>query len=351
VRPAVRGVDLNAALAGAGLVFPSGHCPSVGLGGFLLGGGYGWNSRALGPACMSVEAVDVILADGTLVHADGDSHPDIMWAVRGAGPGFFGIVTRFHLRVYPAYHGIVRSSYTFGNEMRDEVLAWTYDAVPSVSPWLEMSAKVTAAATTITAAAFCHTPGDERMLDPLEAAPFLDRANRRVERKAATINDMYALSDALTPKGNRYAVDGVWTSAPVADVLTAGRGILGSIPTPASFLLWMLWGDYPERADACWSMQGRLYFSPNAVWTEPSDDLRNESWAHAALDDLAEVAHGTQFSDHNPADRPDHGIEAAQQKRLEWLRTKYDPAGLMCGYLRPDESTTALGRQRATATR
>jgi hypothetical protein len=199
------------------------------------------------------------------------------------------------------------------------------------------------------------------MLEPLEAAPFLDRAIRRVERKKATINDMYALSDALTPKGNRYAVDGIWTSSPVAEVLAAGRGILGSVPTPASFLLWMLWGEYPERADACWSTQGRLYFSPNAVWTEPSDDLRNESWAHAALSDLAEVAHGTQFSDHNPADRPDHGIEAAQRERLERLRAHYDPAGLLCGYLRPEESTTALarqapdrqalGRQRATGQR
>jgi FAD/FMN-containing dehydrogenase len=345
VRPAVRGVDFNAALAEAGLVFPSGHCPSVGLGGFLLGGGYGWNSRALGPACLSVDAVDVVLADGALVHADDETHPEIMWAVRGSGPGFFGIVTRFHLRVHPAYDAIVRSSYAFPNSMRDEVLAWTYDAVPGISPWLEMSAKVTRQATMITAAAFCREPGDERMLRPLEAAPFLDKAIRRVERKTATINDMYALSDALTPHGNRYAVDGVWTSAPVERVLDAGRGILESIPTEESFLLWMLWGDFPRRTQACWSTQGRLYFSPNAVWTDPADDLRSESWAHAALTDLGGVAHGTQFSDHNPADRPDHGLEAAERDRLETLRAKYDPAGLLCGYLRPEESTTALSRR------
>jgi FAD/FMN-containing dehydrogenase len=346
VRPAVRGVDFNGVLAGAGLVFPSGHCPSVGLGGFLLGGGYGWNSRALGPACLSVEAVDVVLADGTLVHADDASHPDIMWAVRGAGPGFFGIVTRFHLRVYPAYRAIVRSAYTFPNELRDEVLAWSYEAVPEISPWLELSAKVTATATTVTAAAFCRAPGDEELLRPLATAPFLDRATRRVERRTATIDDLYALSDALTPPGHRYAVDGVWTSAGVDQVLDAGRGILDTIPTPDSFLLWMLWGGYPPRADACWSTQGRLYFSPNAVWTDPADDLRNETWAHAALGDLAGVAHGTQFSDHNPADRPDHGIEAAQRERLAGLRAAYDPHGLFCGYLRPEESTTALGRTR-----
>ncbi|MEU4236924.1 FAD-binding oxidoreductase [Actinoplanes sp. NPDC026619] len=345
VRPAVRGVDFNAALADAGLVFPSGHCPSVGLGGFLLGGGYGWNSRALGPACMSVEAADVVLADGTLVHADDETHPEIMWALRGAGPGFFGVVTRFRLRVHPAYHAIVRSAYSFPNAMRDEVLAWTYDTVPDISPWLEMSAKVTQEVTTITAAAFCRAPGDESMLAAVEAAPFLRHAVRRVERRPSTINDLYALSDALTPHGNRYAVDGVWTSAPVGEVLAAGRGVLDAIPTPESFLLWMLWDNYPEAATACWSTQGRLYFSPNAVWTDPAADLRAESWAHAALDDLAGVAAGTQFADHNPADRPDHGIEPAQQQRLAALRAKYDPSGLLCDYLRPEESTTALGRQ------
>ncbi|HEY0535658.1 MAG TPA: FAD-binding oxidoreductase [Actinoplanes sp.] len=343
VRPAVRGVDFNAALGRTGLVFPSGHCPSVGLGGFLIGGGYGWNSRALGPACMSIVAADVVLADGILVHADDDSHPEIMWALRGAGPGFFGIVTRFQLRVHPAYHAIVRSAYAFPNEMRDEVLAWTYETVPATSPWLEMMAKSSAKTTTITAAAFCREPGDERMLAPVEAAPFLDRAITRVERRTCTIGDLYALSDTALPKGKRYAVDGVWTDAPVGDVLAAGRGILDTIPTPDSFLLWMLWGGYPTADNACWSTQGRLYFSPNAVWTDPADDLRNESWAHAALGDLAGVAHGTQFSDHNPGDRPDHGIEPAQRDRLEQLRAKYDPAGLLCGYLRPEESTTALG--------
>ena len=53
-----------------------------------------------GPACMSVEAIDVVTADGELVRADETQHADLLWAARGAGPGFFGAVTRFHLRLY-----------------------------------------------------------------------------------------------------------------------------------------------------------------------------------------------------------------------------------------------------------
>jgi FAD/FMN-containing dehydrogenase len=351
-RPAVRGNVFNELLAAEGLVFPSGHCPSVGLGGFLLGGGYGWNSRALGPACFSIEAIDVVLADGELVRADDESHPDLLWAVRGAGPGFFGIVTRFHLRVYPAYDQILRSSYVFPAELRDEVLAWSYDNVPEISPSLEMSAKVSfidgadRPAAMLTAAAFCTGGAGPELFAPIESAPFIGAAVRKVERVPATLADMYGLSNGLTPRGNRYAVDGVWTDAPVEKVLQLGARTLDTIPTSASFLLWMLWGHHQNHQNACWSTQGRLYFSPNAVWTEATDDLRNEQWAHAVLTDLYPISGGTQFADANPADRPDYGMEPDQARRLEELRAQFDPDGLFFGYLTPAESTTALARSR-----
>ncbi len=45
----MRGPEINRALAAHGLFFPTGHASTVGLGGFILGGGYGWNSRVWGP--------------------------------------------------------------------------------------------------------------------------------------------------------------------------------------------------------------------------------------------------------------------------------------------------------------
>ena len=72
------------------------------VGGYLLQGGYGWNGRVHGPACMSVEAIDVVTADGELVRADAQPARRSAAGPRAAsGPGFFGVVTRFHLRVYP----------------------------------------------------------------------------------------------------------------------------------------------------------------------------------------------------------------------------------------------------------
>ena len=46
-------------------------------------------------------AIDVVTADGELVRASEDENADLFWAARGAGPGFFGVVTRFHLRTLP----------------------------------------------------------------------------------------------------------------------------------------------------------------------------------------------------------------------------------------------------------
>ncbi len=85
VEPGVRGRELNGLLADHGLFFPSGHCPTVGLGGFLLQGGWGWLSRVIGPACLSVIGVDVVTATGELIHADAEQNAGL--AVGGAGRG------------------------------------------------------------------------------------------------------------------------------------------------------------------------------------------------------------------------------------------------------------------------
>ena len=70
LQPGLLGTELNRSLRQHDLFFPTGHCMTVGLGGFLLQGGFGWNSRLWGPACVSVTSVDVVTAEGELVHAD-----------------------------------------------------------------------------------------------------------------------------------------------------------------------------------------------------------------------------------------------------------------------------------------
>jgi hypothetical protein len=86
--------------AKSGLATVLGQCPSVGVGGFLLGGGVGPLMGKYGLGCDNVLAAKLILADGRLVRASERENPDLYWAIRGGG-GNFGIVTEFEVALHP----------------------------------------------------------------------------------------------------------------------------------------------------------------------------------------------------------------------------------------------------------
>ncbi len=94
----VVGGVLSERLAAHGLAFPAGHCVDVGLSGYLLAGGFGWNSGEWGAACANVFAAELVTASGEIVLATEQDHADLLWAARGAGPRLL----RRHRRLSPA---------------------------------------------------------------------------------------------------------------------------------------------------------------------------------------------------------------------------------------------------------
>jgi hypothetical protein len=95
--------DVAAAAQRSGLVAITGTAGAVGMAGLTMGGGYGPFSGRFGIAADNLLSADVVLADGTLVTADQEHHPELLWALRGGG-GNFGVVTsmRVQLHTVPA---------------------------------------------------------------------------------------------------------------------------------------------------------------------------------------------------------------------------------------------------------
>jgi FAD/FMN-containing dehydrogenase len=98
--PGARWGDVAAALGPHGLSLSAGDSGSVGVGGLATAGGIGWLVREHGLTIDHLRSVEVVTADGELVHASADENPDLFWAMRGAGANF-GIAVSFELDLDP----------------------------------------------------------------------------------------------------------------------------------------------------------------------------------------------------------------------------------------------------------
>jgi FAD/FMN-containing dehydrogenase len=104
-----------------GRATPGGRVTTTGVGGFCLGGGYGWASAAYGLTCDNLVAADVVTADGRLVHASDDENPDLMWGLRGGG-GNFGIATSLEYELHPVGPMVMAGPIFFAGDRAEEIL-------------------------------------------------------------------------------------------------------------------------------------------------------------------------------------------------------------------------------------
>lgn len=358
VQPAVTSSHLAETLAAQGLAFPVGHCPSVGISGFLLSGGLGWNSGAWGPACMSLQAIDVVKPDGELVHADEDQNAELLWAARGAGPGFPGVVTRFHIALQPLPRAITTSTYAYALSELDAVADWASEVVNSLSPTVELTLLIAPAPpdveagpegrVLIVAATAFEDSAEEATaaLAPLEGSPVRDRALARRVNEPTPFDVLFRDFGGLWREGRRYASDNVWARADFTDILPRLRANLGEAPSPESFAFAVVGpepaDDAPETPglpDMAFSMVGRSFVSCYAMWEDEADDAANQRWLPSVMADLEPlgIGHYLAETDLTAADsRAERSFAQPNWDRLQELRRDLDPNGVFPSYLAPE---------------
>jgi FAD/FMN-containing dehydrogenase len=333
-----------------GLAFPTAHCGTVPISGYLLGGGVGLNTTAWsqGMSVFAVIGVDIVTADGTLRHASTTENPDLFWAVRGGGPGLFGVVTRFELQCYDAPGVIFGATYTF----RQSDFVAVAKAVDEIMPKLSKDVEVLYFSTKgpddlvaqcsgpacdqlvyIDANAFVADKEEgRRKLAPLTSHAIITRAIAREENREGSYDRYFSDNELAFPQ-TRWMGDDVWVDDPVAAATILAKHI-PDCPSPHGTPLLLYIGKH-DQPDAACQARGRYYLAYYLEWEHDDEEAANRAYALRVFKDLKPVANGSYINEMNQEGRPEdihtcYTPEAWQ--KLADLRTRWDPGQVFHGF-------------------
>ncbi len=351
IQPGIRSEEFTELTRQRGMAFPAAHTGIVGMGGYLIGGGLGWNMPEWDVACRSILDAEIITADGRQVSAIADQNDDLLWAVRGAGPGFFGAVVRYKLKLFPLPRAITKSKYLIPVRQLPAVIDALYDLVGVKDKRLEVLAVVGRFAPpdkppeqrdlqcAVSVVAFADTRDDTRsLLAPVDDSPLAGMSLIKQERVQMTYPELYAgqSTDHSSPK--RTAVENIWTDEPgKALSILAKRLQETPPPSPHCFAL-SAWGINPAKQDAtaCLYSAADHYVSWYLMADEEAHVAQNYAWMDDAVEVMRPLAKSRYINEIDPRRYPHHVSECftdASWQRLSALRQKYDPGEVFHSYL------------------
>jgi FAD/FMN-containing dehydrogenase len=350
VNPATRTVRAGAGVLLGGLdratqkhhlAVPVGINTTTGLAGLTLGGGIGWLMRAHGLTVDNLLEVDLVSADGTAVTANDRDHPELFWAIRGAGTNF-GVVTRFTFRAHPV-----------GPVVLAGPLLWRLSDAPDVlRGYSDMCAALPAEVTTICALRqappapwipealhgthvlqilACHTGQVEdarTALAPLRALgrPLVDHIEAR------SFLEVQSFLDASVPKGWQYYWKSHYLPPLTDEVIDTLVEHSFKITSPRSYTLLPQLGGAVSRvaedATAYSHRDAAHAVNINAVWL-PGDPRRREhiAWARDLFTALEPYGSGVyvNFLGREGAARVQAAYGEEKMRRLTDIKTAWDP--------------------------
>jgi FAD/FMN-containing dehydrogenase len=343
VGPGVDNRNLARALAEQGFAFPVGHCPTVPLSGYLLGGGFGWNAGAWGIACFSIESLDVVTADGELQRVSETEHPEIYWAARGGGPAFFGIVTAYRIRLQRLPRAITTSTWTYSLSEIGKIEHWISSTLPVLPRNVEFTVTMSSAPTALARRApkvatavvtvFADSTEEARIVLSTVAAGAPHGALVSDLNLPTPFDALFDMMSANFPESRRYAADTYWSASHAGTFLEALADRIRQAPSPASFGIGLILpppaSGAPPLPDAAFSMVAPVFGCSYAVWDEAAADESNLRWLRETGVEIAPMTVGHYVGEadlENPGRAP-ASFSPAVWSRLQALQKKYDPRG------------------------
>lgn len=337
------GADLDRASQAAGLATTGGTDSTTGVVGLTLGGGMGFLGRRHGLASDNLVGADVVLADGGAVHASETEHPDLFWALRGAGR-HVGVVTAIELQLHPLGPeiAVVQAFYPFAEAARhfrafrdffadapDEMGGFALAVnVPPVDPF-----PADAHGTTAVAIVASHAGTIEegtRALQPLaELGPSLLAVVAPMQYTA-----LQQAFDLANPAGMRYFWKSTYADSLPDDAIDAFVAHADPLPGPFSAAWFEPLGGAMGRVDSASTAfphrRPRFNVAFAAGWESEADDEPAVAWARSCYDTMQPWSSGGLYANYAGSD--DVGrLEAAFGPNLERLRQvkqRYDPNGV-----------------------
>jgi len=331
------------ALGAYGLAAPTGTEGTVGLVGATLGGGFGLLTRSLGMACDNLMAVEIVVTDemngAKAITVDDTSHADLMWALRGAGNGNFGIVTSLTYKVHPLPHvTYVTATWTGLDDLPEVFDAWQHSA-PNTDSRLTSQLEIYRGEILLFAA-LCSGSGAEatELLGPI-----LSVGQPHITTATAPWADTYAAFQTPTPEEAanwKFTSQFIIQPFPAAAIELLGQ-FMAKAPSPGSNYFTNAFGgavksSEPAGGSAFAHRDALFYAEPGAGWGVRGGPAADEQLTARAQAWIAEFSESLQpYVDGAYVNVPNAGMAnwataywGTNLERLRTVKSKYDPGNI-----------------------
>ncbi|MEV6694591.1 FAD-binding oxidoreductase [Micromonospora sp. NPDC051196] len=311
-----------------GLATTTGSVSHTGVGGFTLGGGMGWLARQYGLACDNVLSFEVVTADGEVVRASRNEHPELYWGLRGGG-GNFGVVTEFEFRLHEVDPRALLVELTFPLDAGLAVLGGWRDLSAMAPRQATFTASVSGAEVSV-GYVWVGEPDQGKGL-----VPELRGLGRPVRERVSelTYPELQTIDDEADRHGLRQYSKchylATFPDAAIEAFLTRGAKDGSGEGLPGGWL--EAYGgaiaDVPDEETAFGHRQTLLEFGVRSPWTDPAEDadrIAVTKQVAAALEPFASGVYVNMLSD-DGTDGVRRAYPPAKLARLAEVKKAYDP--------------------------